>query len=107
MNKSVLLCLIPIVVAVIAITMLYSMAVGDYLSAGDFVTVDLLNSFNNGGDTGSIAGRWNTEARIFNVKGKPVIYDTVSRSGISVVIQRWASITGISVEAMAKSNETN
>jgi hypothetical protein len=61
-------------------------------------------AFYNGGDTGSIAGRWNTEARVFNVKGKPVIYDTTQRSGINVTLQYWSNVVGIYVESMAKSN---
>jgi hypothetical protein len=116
MNKAILLCLIPIIVAVIAICMLYSVAVGDYLSAGDFIVADQLNSHNEGislqntvsplGEIGIINGRWVTEARVFNPVGKPQIYDTTKRSElIGAVIQSWAIISGNGVAVLVNGNK--
>jgi hypothetical protein len=97
MNKATWLCLIPIVVAVFAICMLYNVASSDYLPSENLVSVDLINSFNNDSNDGSIASRWNVEARTFNPVGKPHIYDTVKRSGVNVTLQNWTLESGSKV----------
>lgn len=60
----------------------------------------------NGGDVGSIASQWPIKARTFNIIGKSLIYDTASRSGISVVLQRWSIESGtrvlVEINAMGK-----
>jgi hypothetical protein len=48
----------------------------------------------NDGSIPFTGSRWNVEARTFNIVGKPQIYDTVQRSGISVILQNWATESG-------------